>query len=215
MTTLVVVKKQGQIAIASDALVTFGETRLPHGYELNEKIFTVGESYIGLAGSTAHFAVVAEALRGLGEDCRLASRQQVFATFQKLHSVLKDKYFLNTKEEESDPYESSQINAVIANPSGIYGVYSYREVFAFERFWGIGSGRNFALGALYAAYEQPHSARELAELGVRAGVEFDKSSALPVRSFHLSQNESWGHAASTIESAGRKAPAQTSQEQQA
>ncbi len=205
MTTLVVVKKQGEIAIASDALVTFGETRLPHGYELNEKIFRVGESYIGLAGSTAHFAVLAEALRSLGDECQLASRQQVFATFQKLHSVLKEKYFLNTKEEESDPYESSQINAVIANPSGIYGVYSYREVFAFERFWGIGSGRNFALGAMYAAYDQSLSAAQLAELGVRAGAEFDKSSALPVRSFHLLQNESWGNTA----------PAQTSQEQKA
>jgi len=39
MTTIVVVKKNRQIAIASDALVTFGETRLPHGYEVNDKIF--------------------------------------------------------------------------------------------------------------------------------------------------------------------------------
>lgn len=119
MTTIVAVKKKGEIAIAADALVTFGETRLPHGYEVNEKIFTIGESYVGLAGSTAHFAVLADALRNLGDDCKLASRQQVFATFQKLHAVLKEKYFLNTKEEDSDPYESSQITAVIANPSGI------------------------------------------------------------------------------------------------
>ncbi|MCX8115565.1 MAG: MFS transporter, partial [Burkholderiaceae bacterium] len=140
MTTIVVVKKNNEIAIASDALVTFGETRLPHGYEVNEKIIRVGDSYIGLAGSTAHFAVLAEALRNLGEECRLGSRQQIFTTFQKLHAVLKERYFLNPKEDESDPYESSQITAVIANPTGIYGVYSYREVFSFERFWGIGSG---------------------------------------------------------------------------
>ena len=58
MTTIVVVKKNDEIAIASDALVTFGETRLPHGYEINEKIFRINDSYIGLAGSTAHFAVM-------------------------------------------------------------------------------------------------------------------------------------------------------------
>ncbi len=185
MTTIVVVKKNGEIAIASDALVTFGETRLPHGYEVNEKIIQVADSYIGLAGSTAHFAVLAEALRNLGEDCRLGSRQQIFTTFQKLHAVLKEKYFLNPKEDESDPYESSQITAVIANASGIYGVYSYREVFSFERFWGIGSGRNFALGAMYAVYDRLRSARAIAELGVKAGAEFDKSSALPVRVFSL------------------------------
>jgi ATP-dependent protease HslVU (ClpYQ) peptidase subunit len=185
MTTLVVVKKGDEIAIASDALVTFGETRLPHGYEVNEKIFQVGDSYFGLAGSTAHFAVLAEALRSLGTDCKLGSRQEIFATFQRLHPVLKEKFFLNTKEDDADPYESSQITALVANTSGIYGVYTYREVFSFDRFWGIGSGRNFALGAMYAAYDHARNAREIAELGVRAGAEFDRSSALPVRVFSL------------------------------
>ena len=188
MTTIVVVKKNAEIAIASDALVTFGETRLPHGYEVNEKIFRVGDSYIGLAGSTAHFAVLAEALRGLGDDCKLMSRIQVFSTFQRLHAVLKERYFLNPKEDESDPYESSQITAVIANASGIYGVYSYREVFSFDKFWGIGSGRNFALGAMYSAYDTATSALQVAEIGVRAGCEFDKSSALPVRAFGVPQS---------------------------
>ncbi len=185
MTTIVVVKKNGEIAIGSDALVTFGETRLPHGYETNEKIFKINDSYIGLAGSTAHFAVLAEALRHLGEDCKLGNRQEIFATFQRLHPVLKDRFFLNPKEEDGDPYESSQITALIANGSGIYGVYSYREVFSFDRFWGIGSGRNFALGAMYAAYDRAASARRVAEIGVKAGAEFDKSSSLPARVFSV------------------------------
>ena len=192
MTTIVVVKKGAEIAIASDALVTFGETRLPHGYEMNEKIFRVGTSYIGLAGSTAHFAVLAEALRQLGEEGKLGSRQEIFGTFQRLHPVLKEKFFLNPKEEDSDPYESSQITALIANASGIYGVYSYREVFSFDRFWGIGSGRNFALGAMYAAYDRTGSARRIAEIGVRAGAEFDRSSALPARVFSIDQTASGG-----------------------
>ena len=159
MTTIVVVKKGAEIAIASDALVTFGETRLPHGYEMNEKIFKVRDSYIGLAGSTAHFAVFAQALTHLGDEVQLDSRQEIFNTFQRLHPVLKERFFLNPKEEDGDPYESSQITALIANASGIYGVYSYREVFSFDRFWGIGSGRNFALGAMYAAYDRTASAR--------------------------------------------------------
>jgi len=185
MTTIVVVKKNDEIAIASDALVTFGETRLPHGYETNEKIFRIGDSYIGLAGSTAHFAVMAEALRHLGDECKLGSRIEIFNTFQRLHPVLKDRFFLNPKEEDGDPYESSQITALIANGTGIYGVYSYREVFSFDRFWGIGSGRNFALGAMFAAYDRTASARRIAEIGVKAGAEFDKSSSLPARVFSV------------------------------
>ena len=190
MTTIVVVKKDGEIAIASDALVTFGETRLPHGYEVNEKIFSIGDSYIGLAGSTAHFVVLAGALRHLADECKLGSREEVFNTFQRVHVVLKDKFFLNPKEDDSDPYESSQITALIANPSGIYGVYSYREVFSFDRFWGIGSGRNFALGAMFTAYDRARSARSVAEIGIRAGAEFDKSSSLPVRVFSFGARDS-------------------------
>lgn len=181
MTTVVVVKRGDEVAMAADSLVTFGDTRLAHGYEVNKKIIEVNGSYLGLAGSTAHFVVVERALRELGSDCKLTSRDEVFTTFQKIHPILKEKFFLNTKEEEDDPYESSQITCLIANTSGIYGVYSYREVFSFDRFWGIGSGRNFALGAMYAAYDKTKSAAKLAEIGVNAGIEFDKSSSGPVR----------------------------------
>jgi len=177
-----VARKAGQVAIAADALVTFGDTRLSHGYEANDKVFRIGDSWVGMAGTTAHFPVLRRALGALPrQEQRLNSRDEVFETFLKLHPKLKEQFFLNTKEEESDPYESSQFTVLIANAAGIFGVYSYREVFEFDRFWSIGSGRSFALGAMYAQFERSRTARELAELGVRAGCEFDKNSAGPVR----------------------------------
>ncbi|WP_293779536.1 MFS transporter [uncultured Oxalicibacterium sp.] len=181
MTTCVVIKKNNEIAIASDSLVTFGDTRLSHAYEANNKMFQVGNSWIALAGTAAHFPVMRKLLTGMAEDCKLNDRDEVFDTFSKVHQILKEQFFLNTKEEDDDPYESSQIAALVANPFGIFGVYSYREVFSFDRFWGIGSGRNFALGAMYAAYDKCQTAYEVAEIGVQAGAEFDKSSAGPFR----------------------------------
>ena len=74
---------------------------------------------------------------------------------------------------------------LIANAHGIFAVYSYREVFEFERFWSIGSGRSFALGAMYAGWDRTKTARELVELGVRAGCEFDKNSAGPTKAHTL------------------------------
>ena len=180
MTTVVVVRKGNTVAIAADTQVTFGDTRLAHGYEANEKLFKVGDSWIGMAGTTAHFPVLRRALASLPPDeLRLHSRDQVFETFLKLHPKLKESFFLNTKEEDADPYESSQFTALIANPSGIFGVYSYREVFEFDRFWGIGTGRAFALGAMFAVFDKAKTAREIAEAGARAGCEFDKNSAGP------------------------------------
>jgi ATP-dependent protease HslVU (ClpYQ) peptidase subunit len=185
MTTVVVVKKNGQVAIAADTLVTFGDTRLSHRYEPNSKLFKVatpsGVSYVGLAGTVAHFPVLRKAMLALPKDqLRLDSKDEVFDTFTRLHPLLKETYFLQTKEEDNDPYESSQFSVVIANASGIYGLYSYREVFEFNEFWGVGSGRNFALGAMYAAWGKAKTAREVALIGVHAGCEFDKSSGGPI-----------------------------------
>lgn len=180
MTTITVVKKNGQVAISAESLTTFGDTRLGAEYKAeHDKILHIGDSWIGVCGSSAHHLVLAHLLAKI-EDLRLGSRSEVFETFRKLHPMLKEQAFLNPKEDEDDPYESSQITAVIANPSGIYGVYSYREVFAYDRFWAVGSGRNFALGAMYAAYDKTKSAAEIAGIGVAAGVEFDTASSGPI-----------------------------------
>ena len=182
MSTVVVARKGGTVAIASDSLVTFGETRLPPGYEANHKMFAMDGSMIGAVGSVAHIAVLRQALAAMPpEERQLHSRDGLFSTFLHLHPKLKERFFLNTKEHDSDPYESSQFTVMIANKHGLFGVYSYREVFEFERFWAIGSGRSFALGAMYACYDKLKTAREIATLGVEAGNVFDKNSAAPVR----------------------------------
>ena len=190
MTTLVVVKKAGQVAIAADTLVTFGDTSLSHRFEANTKIFKVdtpaGMSYVGLAGTVAHFPVLRKAMAALPkEQLKLGSREEVFDTFVKLHPILKETFFLQPKEDDNDPYESSQFTVIIANASGIYGLYSYREIFEFKEFWGIGSGRSFALGAMHACWDKAKTAREVALAGMHAGCEFDKNSGGPIEVFTL------------------------------
>jgi hypothetical protein len=54
-------------------------------------------------------AGVPDRVRGALGDLRFATRDEVFDTFLRLHPKLKDTFFLNTKEEDSDPYESSQL----------------------------------------------------------------------------------------------------------
>lgn len=188
MTTLVVVKKNGQVAIAADSLVTFGDTMLGPRFEANSKIVRVdtlvGPTYIGAAGTVAHFPVLRRALNSLSLDQRLlGSKDEVFDTFTRLHPLLKENFFLQTKEDDNDPYESSQFSVMVANATGIYGLYSYREVFEFKEFWGIGSGRSFALGAMQAVWAKAKTAKEVAVAGIAAGCEFDKSSGLPVDVF--------------------------------
>lgn len=180
MTTIVAVKKNGVVTIAADTLTTFGNTRLTAAMDCShDKILHLADSYLGVCGSAAHHLVLANLLTKT-PDLQLSSKAAIFETFRKLHPILKDECFLNPKEDEDDPYESSQITALIANPSGLYGIYSMREVFEYSQFWAIGSGHEFALGALHHAYDRYENAEEIARAGVAAGIAFDKNSASPI-----------------------------------
>ncbi|HYC37472.1 MAG TPA: MFS transporter [Usitatibacter sp.] len=180
MTTIVVVRKGDTAVIAADSLTTFGSTRLAPAYDRSpHKIVGYRDSFIGVAGSAAH-QLVLENLLERNPSLELHGKAAIYETFRKLHPVLKDEAFLNPKEEDDDPYESSQMTVMIANSTGIFAVYSMREVFEFDRFWAIGSGRDFALGAMFATYPKARSTAAIAEAGVLAGAEFDTGTSLPI-----------------------------------
>ncbi|MGF1643870.1 MAG: hypothetical protein ACFCUJ_09505 [Thiotrichales bacterium] len=185
MSTIVVVRKGQQACIVADSLTTFGDTRQPAHYDaVSDKILRQGESLIGLVGSAAHQMVLQSAFHHLDHP-DLNGREAIFETFRQLHPVLKDVYFLNPKDGEDDPYESSQVDALILNRGGIYGVYALREVFEYTRFWAIGSGANFALGAMHALYDQMDDPLAIARAAVAAAAEFDTGTALPLSEYTL------------------------------
>ena len=82
--------------------------------------------------------------------------------------------------DDEDPFESSQVDCLIVNPSGIYGLYSLRSVQQYSRFYAFGSGYKFALGAMRAVYETAASAKEVAQAGLDASVDFDDGTAPPL-----------------------------------
>src|SRR3954471_14467434 len=185
MTTLVVVRKGDSVAIAADSLTTFGDTRLSAEHDRTyDKIVRHRDTYIGLCGSAAH-QLVFQSLLAKHADLDFSTKGAIFETFRKLHPILKEQHFLNPKEEEDDPYESTQITALIANAHGIFGVYSMREVFEYSQFWAAGTGREFALGAMQALYSRLPTAEEIARAGIEAGTLFDKNSALPLTIYTL------------------------------
>ena len=91
----------------------------------------------------------------------------------RLHEKMKDNYFIETREDDDQPVESNQLDALIINKHGLYEIGSYREVNEYKTFWAIGSGRRLALGAMHGLYEQSLSAKEIVEAGVKAAAEFD------------------------------------------
>ncbi len=91
MTTVVAVRKGGQVAIAADSLVTFGDTRLSHRVEANQQDLQ-GRRRGGreLLRHGRRGGALPGAAQGAGGPCRqrtlqLGSKDEVFDTFTQLH----------------------------------------------------------------------------------------------------------------------------------
>jgi ATP-dependent HslUV protease, peptidase subunit HslV len=184
MTSIAVVKKNGHVAIAADTLTKWGYAKEPADYVVNhEKIFKIGSSYIGFAGSATAQHALCILLHRLGDKAKLNNIDDIFMTWNKIHRALKDEFFLNPHESNGGSYESSRMDVLIANPYGIFGVGAYRSVQEFTRFYAYGSGNDYAQGAMYARYDDPEmSAEKIARLGVQAAAEFDEDTGLPITS---------------------------------
>jgi ATP-dependent HslUV protease subunit HslV len=120
MTTVVVVKKAGQIAIAADYPGDLRRHALSHRLRgQHQDLQGRDRRRAQLHRHGRHRGALPGAAQGDGLDAArdpaLGSKDEVFDTFTKLHPYLKDNFFLQTKEEDSDPYESSQFSVVIAN----------------------------------------------------------------------------------------------------
>ena len=191
MSTVVGVLTSAEVVIGTDTLLMQGETRLSHHYGHNPKIAVVGHSCVGMTGTAAHFVPLIKVLRELGEDCRLWGVEEIFDTFTRVHKKLKDDFFLNPKKQPDDAYEGNHISALVANGSGVFGVYAHREVLSFEQFWANGTGRPYALGAMYAAWHaQPGAhvqALAVARSGLRAAMEFDRATGGTMRLYRFTR----------------------------
>jgi ATP-dependent HslUV protease subunit HslV len=186
MSSLVVVKKSGKAVIAADSLTTFGRTKFGRKYQRHsEKIHHFESCYIGIVGDAAHSNVFENIIEHYGEELKFDSRKNIFQTYLHLHEILKEKFHLNPAAADDMAYQSSQIDALIANEHGIFGMFEFREVHEFEKFWAIGSGKAYALGAMFATYDRFDDPAEIAKIGIMASCEFDNSCELPMNVYSL------------------------------
>lgn len=190
MSTIVAVLKNNIACIAADSLTSFGETKQSAEFVSDsDKIIRFAgygsDNYMGIVGSAAHHLVMQNLIINHADKIDFSNRLAIFNTLKTIHPILKEEYFLNSKEEDNDSYESSRVDALVMNANGIFGLYSLREVDQYSRFWAVGSGSEFALGAMHAAYDLIDGAEQIARAGVSAGATFDNGSALPMTCYSI------------------------------
>ena len=182
MTTIAVVRKNGYAAIAADTLTKWGTGKESAAYVVNnDKIVQVGSTYLAASGSSTFKTIMRDYFGKPRVAARFDDAMAIFRTWHRFHAALKKEYFLLAGGEKDDALETTHFDVLLANPRGIFGIGAHRAVQEYAKFYAIGSGTDLALGALYAAYDDPgRDALALARLAVEAAAEFDDGTSLPV-----------------------------------
>jgi ATP-dependent protease HslVU (ClpYQ) peptidase subunit len=180
MSTIVVAQKNGKVCIGADTLSCLGSLRQKAHHVVNKtKMAKIGDTYFGLTGTSASLVVLQSYFANPDRPRDFSSTESIFETFRHAHHFLKGDYFMATAPDKDDEYETTQFYGLAANPHGIFAIYSFRSAQQFHKYWAAGSGRDYALGAMQAVYEQAGTAEEVVRAGLDAAAEFDSSTMGP------------------------------------
>lgn len=174
MSIIVAVRKSGRTVVAADSLNVFGQERIPTDNARATKVRRVGGALLGLTGWSVYANILDDLLTGR-ETPPLGDEREIFAFFLVLWSELKERYpFVNDQAHNKDsPFCDLDASFLVVNERGIYKVSPDASVCCFDKYYAIGSGGVYALGALHQIYDAVADPAELARRGVETAIEFD------------------------------------------
>ena len=199
MTTVVVTKKSGYVCIAADTLATYGEMRESADLIANsDKLVQIGDAWVAPTGPASAQLVLKHYVAGYEVLPALDDIDSIFEFLTTFQRALRDDYFIQGKEDSTDDFESMRMELIIASPGGLFGAYPQRSVQEYSKFYAFGSGAEFAMGAMNAAWETAVSAEELARIGIETAAKFDVGTGLPLtlRTIPLQDTQNGTHEAS-------------------
>ncbi len=186
MSIVVAVRKRGRTCMASDSQNNFGSNHVPGDNSRISKVRRVGDALLGTTGWGIYENILDDLL-GSGSEPKLDSRQRVFEFFLGLWKALHERYpFVNDQFEKDDsPFGNLDASFLVATSAAIYYVASDLSVTPLEKYFAIGSGADFALGAVYNLYDQELTAEEIAVRCVETAGAFNAYCGGETRSFLL------------------------------
>ena len=190
MSTIVVAKKNGYVAIGADTLTKYGATKEAADFIVNNsKIMKVDENYIASSGHASGTMILENYFSDKQSVPNLSTVNDIFNFSLQFHKDLKDQYFLRPEEDSEDEFESIQMRCLIANPYGIFGLYQLRSISEYSKFYAMGCGYPFALGAMNAIYDSADSAETIVKVGLEAASTFDDATASPFEIYSIKLNK--------------------------
>jgi len=175
MSIALAIEKNGELLVAADTLTSFGHTKVPPVLHAAEKVRRVGASFLATTGWGLYENILDDVI-ARRKNIRLGSREQIFAFFLRLWNDLHKKYsFVNDQidEKEAGPFGNLDSTFIIAGRAGIFYVGPDMSVTRVKHYFAIGSGAQFALGALHALHNSKLDAETIARRAVESAIAFD------------------------------------------
>lgn len=173
MTVAAAVCKNKRIVIGADTQTNFGDNCMPGDNYKAGKILTVNDSYIAGSGWGLYDNILQDLLQSRPfKNLRLHDEKTIFKFFNTLYFKAKEEYsFVNSQcNSTSSPFADLDSRFLIANKSGIFFVSANISVHKFEKYFAIGSGCDYALGAIHALYDLDYSAKEICRQAILTGM---------------------------------------------
>lgn len=191
MGTIVAAKTNQGLAIGADCLNTVEDLIHSSLHIADSCISKIGESYIGLNCSYALQQLSQAAFSQIpGEgvaEIVLSNKEQIQTFFINHLFHLKTQNQVIPGHNPNLPFETLPLNALVVNRHGIFKVDATRSIYENKKFWAIGTGEAFALGALQALYNEETDAESLVRSALKVcGVfEGNRSREITVKNIRL------------------------------
>lgn len=176
MSVIAAVRKARRLVIAADSQDNFGDLRPPPDNHSALKIREIDGAWIGCSGWAIYDDLLGHYLRKRSVKTGLHSREDIFDFFLKFWRVIRADYpFVNeqSRTEDKTPFADLDATFLIASPGGIFLVSSNMSVSTFTKYYAIGSGGDYALGAMHALYAKEADVVNLAERAIDAAKAYD------------------------------------------
>ncbi|NIR28973.1 MAG: hypothetical protein GWN84_06595 [Gammaproteobacteria bacterium] len=155
MSIAVAVSKNDTTVIGADTQTNFGDMKVPIDNVRPIKFRRVGRSYLAVTGWDLYDNILSDYLDGA--QPALTTQGDVFRFFMKLWQELHKRYpFVNDQPHTDDrsPFGELDATFLVVGGEGIFHVSGNMSVIPFTRYAAIGSGADFALGALHVLYDR-------------------------------------------------------------
>lgn len=187
MTTIAAARKGKKICIGCDSLTLFGNRKEKHDHVApgRNKIIKYKSIYLACSGSAVWDEVLSDYFNNLNAKHGFHSAEAIYLEMLQLYKSLKEKYFLVSQQNAGDIFRSSEHLLLLINSKGIFEVDWMRNVREYAQIAAIGTGDEYALGAMKAIYEKESDVELIVKKGLESAAKFDQKTELPAFTYSL------------------------------